>query len=70
MSRYSTPWPMQLFLVVALLGDPILAKISCYIVALFFFEPCGRARKYIYHHFIMIFIHKAKILFDFQNYKY
>ena len=35
--RYSIPWPMQLFLVVALLGDLILAKISCYIAAFFCF---------------------------------
>ena len=35
--RYSTPWPMQLFLVVALLGDPILAKIPCYMQHSFVF---------------------------------
>jgi hypothetical protein len=71
MIKYSKPWPIELFLVVALLGNPILAKISCYIAAFFFFsEPCGKAREYIYHQFITIFIHKTKILFYIQNYKY
>jgi hypothetical protein len=53
--RYSTPWHIQLFLVVELLGDPIIGKISCYIAAFSFFwamwQSSGIYLPPLYHDF-------------------